>query len=53
MELFSKKEPNRYETIMIESKIREKVFHKVVKDLESRKAVSCSCKCWNKGKSIV
>jgi len=25
------------------------VFHKVVKDLESGKAVSCSCKCWSKG----
>ena len=44
------KEPDRYETITIESKIREGVFHKVVKDLESGKAVSCSCKCWTKGK---
>ena len=26
--------PDRYETISIESKIREGVFHKVVKDLE-------------------
>lgn len=43
------KDPDRYETIMIESKIREGVFHKVVKDLESGKAVSCSCKCWSKG----
>ena len=43
-------EPDRYETITIESKIREGVFHKVVKDLESGKAVSCSCKCWTKGK---
>ena len=34
---------------MIESKIREGVFHKVVKNLESGKAVSCSCKCWSKG----
>ena len=42
--------PDRYETIVIESKIREGVFHKVVKDLESGKAVSCSCKCWSKGK---
>ncbi|PJC50938.1 MAG: hypothetical protein CO032_02205 [Nitrosopumilales archaeon CG_4_9_14_0_2_um_filter_34_16] len=41
---------DRYETIVIESKIREGVFHKVVKDLESGKAVSCSCKCWSKGK---
>ncbi len=41
--------PDRYETISIESKIREGVFHKVVKDLESGKAVSCSCKCWSKG----
>jgi len=40
---------NRYETISIESKIREGVFHKVVKDLETGKAVSCSCKCWSKG----
>ena len=44
------KEPDRYETITIESKIREGVFHKVVKDLESGEAVSCSCKCWTKGK---
>ncbi|MCV0372702.1 MAG: hypothetical protein K5793_04020 [Nitrosarchaeum sp.] len=42
-------ELDRYETIMIESKIREGVFHKVVKDLKSGKAVSCSCKCWSKG----
>ena len=42
-------DPDRYETITIESKIREGVFHKVVKDLESGKAVSCSCKCWSKG----
>ena len=34
---------DRYETISIESKIREGVFHKVVKDLESGKAISCSC----------
>ena len=40
---------DRYETIIIESKIREGVFHKVVKDLESGKAISCSCKCWSKG----
>jgi hypothetical protein len=40
---------DRYETIMIESKIRKGVFHKVVKNLESEKAVSCSCKCWSKG----
>jgi len=46
----SDQEPDRYETIRIESKIREGVFHKVVKDLESGKAVSCSCKCWSKGK---
>ena len=46
----SDQELDRYETIMIESKIREGVFHKVVKDLESGKAVSCSCKCWSKGK---
>ena len=37
---------NKYETISIESKIREGVFHKVVKDLKKGKAVSCSCKCW-------
>ena len=42
-------DPNRFETISIESKIREGVFHKVVKDLETGKAVSCSCKCWSKG----
>jgi len=40
---------NRYETISIESKIRQGVFHKVVKDLDTGKAVSCSCKCWSKG----
>ena len=45
----SNQDPDRYETITIESKIREGVFHKVVKDLESGKAVSCSCKCWSKG----
>ena len=45
----SDQEPDRYETITIESKIRRGVFHKVVKDLESGKAVSCSCKCWSKG----
>jgi hypothetical protein len=45
----SDQEPIRYETIMIKSKIREGVFHKVVKDSESGKAVSCSCKCWSKG----
>ena len=40
---------DRYETVSIESKIREGVFHKVVKDTETGKAVSCSCKCWSKG----
>ena len=45
----SDQEQDKYETVMIESKIREGVFHKVVKDLESGKAVSCSCKCWSKG----
>ena len=45
----SNKDSNRYETISIESKIREGVFHKVVKNLETGKAVSCSCKCWSKG----
>ena len=40
---------NKYETISIESKIREGVFHKVVKDLKKGKAVSCSFKCWSKG----
>ncbi len=45
----SDQEHDRYETITIESKIRKGVFHKVVKDLESGKAVSCSCKCWSKG----
>ena len=46
----SNQDHDRYETITIESKIREGVFHKVVKDLETGKAVSCSCKCWSKGK---
>jgi hypothetical protein len=41
--------PDGYEIISIESEIREGVFHKVVKDLETGKAVSCSCKCWSKG----
>jgi hypothetical protein len=41
---------DKYEVITIESKIRKGIFHKVVKDLESGKAVSCSCKCWSKGK---
>jgi len=45
----SDQDPDRYETITIESKIREGVFHKVVKDLETGKSVSCSCKCWSKG----
>ena len=40
---------DRYETISIESKIREGVFHKVLKDTETGLAVSCSCKCWSKG----
>ena len=39
----------RFETIKIESKIREGVFHHVVKDLNTGKAVSCSCKCWSIG----
>ena len=30
-------DPDKYETISIESKIREGVFHKVVKDLEPEK----------------
>ena len=42
-------EEDQYEIISIESKVREGVFHKVVKDLETGKAVSCSCKCWTKG----
>ena len=45
----SNNDSNRYETISIESKNREGVFHKVVKDLKKGKAVSCSCKCWSKG----
>ena len=48
----SEQEPDRYETISIESKIRKGVFHKVVKDLKSGKAVSCSCKCWSKGNKV-
>ncbi|MBT3328614.1 MAG: hypothetical protein HOE93_02065 [Nitrosopumilus sp.] len=43
------KELDKCETITIESKIRKGFFHKVIKDLESGKAVSCSCKCWSKG----
>ena len=42
-------EEDKYEIISIESKVREGGFHKVVKDLETGKAVSCSCKCWSKG----
>jgi 3-deoxy-D-arabino-heptulosonate 7-phosphate (DAHP) synthase len=42
-------DPDKFETIMIESKVREGYFHKVVKDLENGKSVSCSCKCWSKG----
>lgn len=40
---------DKYVTISIESKVREGVFHKVVKEIKSGKAVSCSCKCWSKG----
>ena len=40
---------DKYETVNIESKVREGYFHKVVKDLSSQKAVACSCKCWSKG----
>ena len=43
------KESDKFEIVTIESKVRESVFHKVVKDLESGKAISCSCKCWTKG----
>lgn len=39
----------RFEAVNIESKVREGYFHKVVKDLQTGKAVSCSCKCWTKG----
>ena len=49
----SDQDPDRYETITIESKIREGIFHKVVKDLESGKAVSCSCKCWSQRKQAM
>ena len=42
-------ESEEYETIKIESKVREGFFHNVVKDLKSGQAVSCSCKCWSKG----
>jgi len=45
----SDNDPDRYETISIESKIREGVFHKVIKDMDTGLAVSCSCKCWSKG----
>ncbi len=40
---------NEFETITIKSKVREGFFHKVIKNLKSGKAVSCSCKCWSKG----
>ena len=43
------KSTDRYETISIESQIREGVFHKVIKDIETGLAVSCSCKCWSNG----
>ena len=43
------KESDKFEIVTVESKAREGIFHKVVKDLESGKAVSCSCKCWTKG----
>ena len=48
----SVQDSDKYETISIESKIREGVFHKVVKDLETGKAVSCSCKFWSKGNKV-
>ena len=47
----SDQDPDKYEIISIESKIREGVFHKVVKDLETGKAVACFYKCWSKGKN--
>ena len=40
---------DKYETISIESKVREGFVHRVIKDLERGKAVACSCKCWSKG----
>ena len=43
------KESDEYETIKIESQVRQGFFHQVVKDLKSGQAVSCSCKCWTKG----
>ena len=45
----SDQKQNRYETISIESKVREGVFHQVIKDIDTGKAISCSCKCWSKG----
>ena len=45
----SDQKQNRYETISIESKVREGVFHQVIKDMDTGKAISCSCKCWSKG----
>jgi len=42
-------EQGKYETIEIESQKKEGYFHKVVTDLNSGKAVSCSCGCWSKG----
>tara|TARA_B110000014_G_C20021161_1_gene529835 strand:+ start:441 stop:626 length:186 start_codon:yes stop_codon:yes gene_type:complete len=45
----SDQKQNRYETISIESKVREGVFHQVIKDRDTGKAISCSCKCWSKG----
>jgi hypothetical protein len=39
----SDQDPDKYETISIKSKIREGVFHRVVKDLETGKPVCWSC----------
>ena len=42
-------DPSRYETVPVESEVREGYFHRVVRDISTGKAVSCSCKCWSKG----
>ena len=33
----------------LNQKLEKEYFIKSVKDLETGKAVSCSCKCWSKG----
>ena len=40
---------DKYETVSVESKVRKGFFCKVIKDLATGKAISCSCGCWTKG----